>query len=113
MVTHIGDVAIALAMDRRHVRAASLQAAVADQAHVHRLRRIADFGLLGVGRRDEHDRAEGSRGDKNRASVLRRHHVAPFFFVIPQTVPESERKFRTFPTSLQAGRETGTSIGWL
>ena len=42
----IGDVTVALVMDGRLVGAAFLQVVEADEAHVRRLRRIADFRFL-------------------------------------------------------------------
>jgi hypothetical protein len=48
----IGDVAIALVMDRRLIGAAALKVIVSDQAHVHRLGRRPDL-LLGCGCRDD------------------------------------------------------------
>jgi hypothetical protein len=51
VVADIGDIALALLVNGRLIGAARLQVVEADEAHVLRFRRIAEF--LGVGRRCE------------------------------------------------------------
>src|SRR4029079_19806791 len=50
MMTDVGNVSIALLVDRRLIRTASLQIVHADQAHVVGFGGIADFGRLRRGR---------------------------------------------------------------
>ncbi len=74
MVADIGDIAVALMVDGRLIGGAVLQIVIADQPHIARFRRIADFGRAGDGDdvrlrrlRDGRQRNSGDHGSDRRS----------------------------------------------
>ena len=78
VVADVGDIAVALLVDRRLVGAAALQIVVADEPHVLGLGRIADLRLLrqrGRGDHSHHSDNRTCRTERTADQNLESHHV--------------------------------------